>query len=675
MKKTISLILIALLMINIVPISSLNIFADTLENEEIIIEKNNGEVNQEDNNEEIYNGIIENPIYKGQDIEEIYSPLPVERASTPTFTSVKEAVKYVKAQMVKRSGIVKFTIKNNKYYDKMPLDIINAVMVDEKNGNSSEGDYLNRHWSNAEWMVETFYSDTINFTFNIKYLSTYYQEQQVNAEVNKVLDELNVYDKDEFTKAKVVHDYIVENITYDYGLKKFSAYNGIINKNVVCNGFASLTYKMMKELKVDVRCITGYSSGEYHAWNICKIGSFYYNVDNTWDSCYTEDFGNLDYSWFLKNNNDFWDHSRDNEFKTAQFNSIYPMSKTSYKLPDYYTFKLNKVQKTIVKGKTYKLEAYENGGISNKIQWTSSNEKIATVDSKGVVKGIGIGTTTIIATSQSGLTATCTIRVKYNTSDCTTSSILNYTYSGKTIKPKVTVYYKGKTLKEGQDYLYEYGKNTSIGSGSFTIIGMGDYSGSKKLTFKILPGKISGFKQVDSTTSSIKLSWSKMSSASGYRIYRANSKNGKYTRVATMTKNSTTTFTNSKLSKGKTYYYKIRAYKIVGKNNEYGPYSSVITTSTKCSTPSISVKSIKSKNAKISWNKIYGAHGYRVYRASSKKGSYSRVATVSNGSTLSFTDKSVKKGKVYYYKIRAYRTVNGSKNFSSYSSVKYVKVR
>ncbi len=84
----------------------------------------------------------------------------------------------------------------------------------------------------------------------------------------------------------------------------------------------------------------------------------------------------------------------------------------------------------------------------------------------------------------------------------------------------------------------------------------------------------------------------------------------------------------------------------------------------------IKLKAVKSKKTgnKLSWNKIKGASGYQIYRASSKKGTYKLIKTV-NKKKLSYTDKA-KKGKKYYYKIRAVKKVNGTKIYGKYSNKK-----
>ena len=94
------------------------------------------------------------------------------------------------------------------------------------------------------------------------------------------------------------------------------------------------------------------------------------------------------------------------------------------------------------------------------------------------------------------------------------------------------------------------------------------------------------------------------------------------------------------------------------------------------STPKISsVKSTVKNKATVKWGTVKNATKYEVYRSTSKKGTYTKVATVS-AKTKSYTDKKVTGGKTYYYKIRAYKTTEaGADSYSSYSTVKSVKVK
>ena len=562
-RKIVSILLMLLLVIGLLPMNNI-IYANELDTQ--VMSNDNVKI-----------------------VEENLSPY-----SNNVYSTIEEASEYMRDQMVKRQGTITFTV-NKKYTSTMVNDILNLALEDSKECSSSEGDYLLGHYSGYKCNISHSSSQT-TLKYTMSYLSTYSQEVEVDKKVKEVLDDLNVYDKDEYTKIKAVHDYIVKNIKYDYSFNNHSAYNAIVNKKSVCQGYATLTYKMLKELGVETRYITGTGNGENHGWNIVKIGSLWYNLDNTWDACYYESLG-MNYTWFLKSNSDFSNHNRDSKYNTNTFNNNYPMSSSSY--------------------------VYKKSGDINTLS-------ISNIGSK--------------------------------------------TYTGSQIKPSVTVKDGSKTLVNNKDYALSYSNNTNIGTATITITGKGNYSGTRKIAFKIIPKTVTSVKQTSCTTSSIKLSWAKDSKVSGYQVYRATSKNGEYSKVATLSSYSKNYYTNSNLSSGKTYYYKIRAYKKVGSTTYYGNFSSVFTGSTKCSKSSITLTSPKTKTAKITWKKISGASGYKIYGATSKNGKYSLVKTVSSSST-SYTNTGLTKGKAYYYKIRAYKVVNNSNIYSDYSSVKSVKVK
>lgn len=181
-------------------------------------------------------------------------------------------------------------------------------------------------------------------------------------------------------------------------------------------------------------------------------------------------------------------------------------------------------------------------------------------------------------------------------------------------------------------------------------------------------------KASSSSYNSNKLSWNKVKGASGYEVLRATSKTGTYKSVKTITSGSTVSYTDKSLATGTTYYYKVRAYRTVDKKRVYSSYSSIVSAKPVLKTPSVKLTS-GSKKATIKWEKISGASGYEVYRATSKSGKYSKIKTITKNSTVSYVNSSLTKNKTYYYKVRAYRTVNGKKIYSSYSVAKSVKVK
>ncbi|MBV7505096.1 S8 family serine peptidase [Bacillus sp. sid0103] len=180
------------------------------------------------------------------------------------------------------------------------------------------------------------------------------------------------------------------------------------------------------------------------------------------------------------------------------------------------------------------------------------------------------------------------------------------------------------------------------------------------------PSTPTSVKVASSDYNKLTVSWTKVTGASGYEVYRATSKSGAYSKVATVS-GSTASYANSGLITGKTYYYKVVAYTTVEGKKLVSPNSSIVSAKPGLKTPtSVKADKASSTSIKVSWSKVSGASGYEVYRATSKSGSYTKVTTTTSGS---YTNSKLTKGKTYYYKVRAYRTVSGSKVYSSYSSV------
>ena len=89
---------------------------------------------------------------------------------------------------------------------------------------------------------------------------------------------------------------------------------------------------------------------------------------------------------------------------------------------------------------------------------------------------------------------------------------------------------------------------------------------------------------------------------------------------------------------------------------------------------SVTLKKTASTKVKVSWKKVSGASGYRIYRSTSKNGTYKKVKSITNGSKLTWTNTKLKKKKTYYYKVRAYRKVDSKNIYGAYSAVKYRKL-
>ncbi len=177
---------------------------------------------------------------------------------------------------------------------------------------------------------------------------------------------------------------------------------------------------------------------------------------------------------------------------------------------------------------------------------------------------------------------------------------------------------------------------------------------------------LSGLKASNASYNSVKLSWTKNSTASGYYIYRSADNGVTWSRIKTITKNSTVSYTNTSLVPGCTYLYKVVPYRTSGKTKVEGVESTVSITVTPPKSSSLSV-SVSASKPKLTWKKVTGAQGYEVWRSDSYDGEYICVATITSGSAVTWTDTATASN--LYYKVRAYRGTNYGTAYSPFTSV------
>ncbi len=155
---------------------------------------------------------------------------------------------------------------------------------------------------------------------------------------------------------------------------------------------------------------------------------------------------------------------------------------------------------------------------------------------------------------------------------------------------------------------------------------------------------------------SVSVSWKKIKGAKGYYVYRKTSENGSWSKIANTTK---TKYTDKNVKSGKNYIYTVKAYN--GKTTS--SFISSGTTVKYLSTPKLSKAVSKKAGVTVSYGKVTGAAGYIIYRKQGNSG-WKQIGTASGNKTLSYVDKTARKGVTYTYTVKA---VNG-KAKSSYNS-------
>lgn len=288
---------------------------------------------------------------------------------------------------------------------------------------------------------------------------------------------------------------------------------------------------------------------------------------------------------------------------------------------------------------------------------------------------VNVGTASVIVTGiggNSGSVRSTFEIIKRNITRCNFENITDKIYQGTPTQQDLTVT-DGilareagddvTTLVLNRDYTLTYENNAAPGVATLVVSGIGNYGGTKTIRYMI---HFTDMTTVTASASvdSITLAWSAVPGAEGYGIYDSDDN--------LIARTEGITYVHSNLNALTTYSYKVRPYRISSGTAYYGGFSNTVQAATGIKTPAITLKAGK-KRIKVSWKKIKGVNGYEIYRSTKKKKGYKKIKTASKASIVAYTNKGLTKKKKYYYRIRAYKTVNGRKVYSSYSSVKSVK--
>jgi Leucine-rich repeat (LRR) protein/fibronectin type 3 domain-containing protein len=184
---------------------------------------------------------------------------------------------------------------------------------------------------------------------------------------------------------------------------------------------------------------------------------------------------------------------------------------------------------------------------------------------------------------------------------------------------------------------------------------------------KPVPATPSGIKGSVASFNSVRLTWKEVPGATKYAVYRAVNKNGYYARIA---ETSSLTYTDKGLTHKKTYYYKVRAYRLAGKTKVFSSYSGIVTAKPILGTPA-NVKAVRTPDVsiKVKWDAVSGADGYDVYRAESKTGEFVLIGSVTGRTKTLYNDTDAKDNRTYYYQVKAYLMAGGKKQQSPFSKI------
>jgi len=282
-----------------------------------------------------HGGVRINPIYADIiDVESAEQELEtnsfeaVINATVKEITSKSAAVNYMRQQMVERAKTIEISIPFTLISSNSNLinEIFEEAIAHTEECTGQEGDAL--YWAFKSYTPSTVSSGSnLIVTWEMEYMSTAEQETLLTQKVNEIKDAFGFTSStSEYDKIKTIHDYICDNVDYDNGKTKYTAYDALCTGTAVCEGYAVAFYRLCKEVGLSVRVVAGIGQGGAHSWNIVRIGDAYYNIDCTWDG----QTSTTENTWFLLNEIDFVSHTRNEKYTSDEFYTTYPMAEYSY---------------------------------------------------------------------------------------------------------------------------------------------------------------------------------------------------------------------------------------------------------------------------------------------------------------------------------------------------------
>ena len=656
--------------------------------------------------------------------------------------TVKEASEYLRNEMVNREKSATVNVKSEETdFSKLIKEIFEGSYSQDIVRGAQDGDYLKFHWGG--YKVSGMYSNLADgrrlysINYRLEYYTTAEEEQAVTEKINETITDLDLNSGSDYIKIKKIHDFVCDTIQYDYinvsntdYKYQFTTYGALFKGRAVCQGYATLFYRLCREVGIPVRVITSSN----HAWNIVKLNDKYYNIDCTWDDTDkdtpgipTGDYwsGIVIYKWFLNGSDDFPSHIRQEEYTTDEFNAEYPMASKTY------TCSHSEIVWTYPENSSC-IDGFERKKICTNCEEVFADETISAGSSHSMSQ------TVILPTCQSeGYTHHfCTI-CGYCYDDTKTEKVdhkyTNYVYNKDATCTKdgtktaacdygcceiETVTAPNTKLSHSfTDYTYnkdatctkdgtktatcDYGcgeietvtaPNTKLNH-SFTVLVEKEVPSTcaeegHTAIYKCLNcSATQGGEKIEKNNDHIykETVTPPTYDAQGYTIYTCDvcgySYKSNFTdKLERPAKNPTenpTTPINPPVSNSDLPSV-APSNSTITPNPSQTPNSATTAPKTVANPKSASIKKAKGKNKAIelTWGKVASVSGYEIQVATDKKFKKNKkTVTIKKQKTTKTTVKKLKAKKKYYVRVRTYKTVNGKKVYSAWSKVKSVKTK
>lgn len=267
-------------------------------------------------------------------------------------------------------------------------------------------------------------------------------------------------------------------------------------------------------------------------------------------------------------------------------------------------------------------------------------------------------------------------KTKYS-SDNDTARIM-YTTDGTTPNISSAQYIYSRDGDKRPVLLDKLGKMTV----KVKTIGVGKSDSSvMTLNYTVIVGKPANFSAKSTNYDEVTLSWDSNKYITGYEVYQLVGK--KYQLIDTVIPETGEAlpdkheYTVKALKTGTACKFKVRAFVTEGEKTTYSAYTAIKSVTPAVLTPEIEdiyQEEEGDGTAMLQWSVIEGADGYEVQRSLYKSKKFAKVLTTEGNEEILASNTGLKTGKTYYYKVRAYRLVDGKKKYGSYSIVNSIKI-
>lgn len=194
-------------------------------------------------------------------------------AITNNVYNLDEVQDLIYKEMLNRENHISFTYKGDK--NEFASNITERIKKAYQ-----EDSYTERAWLNIEPYADIT-NNGIQTNIILTYLTTKEQEEYIDAEVEKIINENITPNMTEIEKIRAINDYLVNRFEYDYSFSSNNPYSALTTNKTVCQGYSMSVYRIFNKLNIECDIVIGTVGQTSHSWNKIKVNDTWKYLDVT----------------------------------------------------------------------------------------------------------------------------------------------------------------------------------------------------------------------------------------------------------------------------------------------------------------------------------------------------------------------------------------------------------